>query len=155
MGTRADFYVGKGCDAEWIGSVGNDGFRPHPGGKPAGVGVALLHATTERNFRRALADLTTEIEDHVTPDRGWPWPWNDSRTSDCSYWFFDGGVWDVHCKFESCGPVWVPCSSPEPKNGHGFESVMFPDMSKVRNVTGGWRSILPMPLGPQAMRGWH
>jgi hypothetical protein len=26
MGTRADFYVGRGKDAEWLGSVAFDGY---------------------------------------------------------------------------------------------------------------------------------
>jgi hypothetical protein len=29
MGTRADFYIGRGTEAEWLGSVAWDGY---PGG---------------------------------------------------------------------------------------------------------------------------
>ena len=35
MGTRADFYIGKGTDAEWLGSIAWNGYpdgigRPDP-----------------------------------------------------------------------------------------------------------------------------
>ena len=143
MGTRVDFYIGKGADAEWIGSVGNDGYRPIKGQAP-GVGYALINAKSERAFRSAVTRLFNKFSDHVPAKMGWPWPWDDSGTTDCSYWFFDGKVWDVHCKFEPCGPVWVPCDEPEPEGDVGtkYEKVVYPNMSAIRNVRGGWRPIL-------------
>ena len=143
MGTRVDFYVGKGLSAKWIGSIGNDGFRPSKGGAQ-GVGLALINAKTETKFRSAIRKLMDKFSDHVPAEKGWPWPWDDSSITDCSYWFFDNQVWDVHCKFEPCGPVWVPCSDPEPNGdtGERYESVVYPNMSAIRNVRGGWRPIL-------------
>jgi hypothetical protein len=42
MGTRADFYVGRGPDAEWLGSVAMDGY-------PSGVfGAPTLNCPTAK-----------------------------------------------------------------------------------------------------------
>jgi hypothetical protein len=43
MGTRADFYIGRGKRALWLGSVAFDGY-------PAGRAKRLLDAKTERQF---------------------------------------------------------------------------------------------------------
>lgn len=87
MGTRADFYVGKGKDAEWIGSIAWDGYRD-------GIDDAVLQASSVDAFRSAVAKFFVERDDVTLPMRGWPWPWKTSATTDCSYWFFDGQVWD-------------------------------------------------------------
>jgi hypothetical protein len=43
MGTRADFYIGRGESAEWVGSVAWDG-------QPSGMPEPLLTATTKGDF---------------------------------------------------------------------------------------------------------
>lgn len=131
MGTRADFYVGKGRDAEWIGSVGYDGYRE-------GINGAVLAATDETTFRAAVAAFLERRDDATVPDQGWPWPWDTSATSDCSYWFFDSKVW------EELNGAYLACS--ENPDDHpdtaGLEKIDFPDMSAKKNVTFGPRSGL-------------
>jgi hypothetical protein len=86
MGTRADFYVGTGPTAEWIGSISYDGY---PEGAPADV----IKATTEVRFRREVERLLADPQILSTrPSEGWPWPWTDSRTTDYAYAFRDGEV---------------------------------------------------------------
>ena len=75
MGTRADFYVG-GVEMEWLGSIPFDGY-PH--GAPAG----LVKATSEAEYR---AGVEAVLQDRGTrPSQGWPWPWNDSWTTDYGF----------------------------------------------------------------------
>ncbi len=141
MGTRADFYVGKGKDAEWLGSIAWDGYRE-------GISESILAATSEQFYRKAVADFLAERNDGTTPDMGWPWPWDDSGTTDCSYWFFDGKVWDATGRPE----IYTPCTEEAPDQDEdedayeawreGKERVEFPDMSARKNVTFGRRSGL-------------
>lgn len=137
MGTRADFYVGKGKDAEWIGSIAWDGYRD-------GIDEAILKAADDAGFRAAVEAFFKSRDDDATlPAQGWPWPWNDSSTSDCSYWFFDGQTWDAlgypHEFFYSCREE-VPQDADERYITDGHERVEFPDMSARKNVTLGPRS---------------
>jgi hypothetical protein len=84
MGTRADFYVGRGKSAECIGSVAWDGY-------PDGFDRdGLFNATTEQQFREAVVAEIASRKDGTTPADGWPWPWDDSTTTDYAY-AFDGG----------------------------------------------------------------
>jgi hypothetical protein len=136
MGTRADFYVGRGKDAEWIGSQALDGYRD-------GINPQILGCTSEAAFRHAVADFLAKSRYSTTPDQGWPWPWDTSATSDCSYWHFDDKTWDDHCG------VYVPCDEKAPETDEeydewikGRQRIEFPDMSSKKNVTLGPRSGL-------------
>lgn len=86
MGTRADFYVGRGADAVWLGSVAYDGypdgFRRWPD---------LFKAEVQEDWTERVRAMLKERRDATTPDHGWPWPWEDSNTTDYAY-AFDGGV---------------------------------------------------------------
>jgi hypothetical protein len=83
MGTRADFYVGTGPQAEWLGSITFDGY---PGGCPE----PIFAATSEADYRAAVEAILGDCES-TRPDEGWPWPWEDSRTTDYAYaWTADG-----------------------------------------------------------------
>ena len=85
MGTRADFYVGIGENAEWLGSVGYDGY-------PDGIDKSIFRYKTEKTYRKNVRKFL-ESEDHGTvPENGWPWPWQDSHLTDYSYAFVDGKV---------------------------------------------------------------
>ena len=86
MGTRADFYVGCGHDAEWLGSVAWDGYEW------AEDGGSIMEAKTESEFRKAVAELSSR-DDWTLPEKGWPWPWKTSATTDYVYYFLDGEVW--------------------------------------------------------------
>jgi hypothetical protein len=85
MGTRADFYVGIGPSAEWIGSTSFDG-------DPEGLGAGPLAAQDETSFRAEVEAMLTDPSLLTTrPSEGWPWPWEDSRTSDFAYAWTDRG----------------------------------------------------------------
>lgn len=149
MGTRADFYIGKGKDAEWIGSIAWDGYRD-------GIPPAILNAKRPGAYRKNVEAWLRTRDDASFPKDGWPWPWDDSGTSDCSYWFFGGKAHDVHNKYSEGGPKYVPLDKTEPKWGHrgadedrqmarwlrGCAAVDFPDMSSRKKVTFGNRSGL-------------
>jgi hypothetical protein len=90
MGTRIDFWIGIDKNAEWIGSIGLDGYLeavPH----------FVAGATDPDDFRHHVAAHIRD-EDGIPPAKGWQWPWKDSRTSDNSVWFANGIVY-----FESDG----------------------------------------------------
>ena len=139
MGTRADFYVGKGRDAEWLGSIAYDGHRES-------IDPQILGCQSPEAFRYAVARFLAERDDATLPAQGWPWPWDTSATSDCSYWHFGGQTWDAQGNPE----VYVPCSVKEPTDEDDEECeesflkdrerIEFPDMSAHKNVALGQRS---------------
>lgn len=89
MGTRADFYVGSGPQAEWLGSVAWDGYQWAEDDNP------LASSRTEEAFREAVAQVLTSRKDATLPVHGWPWPWDDSSITDYAYYFAEGKVaWD-------------------------------------------------------------
>lgn len=51
MGTRADFYIGRGPDAEWLGSVAWDGYEWDAEDSD------LMTAKTADEFRAAVAAI--------------------------------------------------------------------------------------------------
>lgn len=147
MGTRADFYVGRGPDAEWIGSIAYNGW---PGRYPA-----ISRARTEADFRAAVAAELARRRDATVPERGWPWPWKDSSTTDYGICFkrvqeddlghYPGVAEELpgqHVWWESMyrtvgddceqrpTPVWVN----EREDEDTSESVAWPDMSARPNV---------------------
>ena len=87
MGTRADFYVGVGKNAEWLGSVAYDGYEWDE--KPDS---AIMSAKTEQDFRAAVLEELNGRDDATLPEHGWPWPWKDSNTTGYVYAFGDGRV---------------------------------------------------------------
>lgn len=87
MGTRADFYIGTGPQAEWLGSVAFDGYQwAEDHDEP------IWSAKTETDFRAAVTAELSNRNDATTPDLGWPWPWDNSGTTDYAYYFSDGRV---------------------------------------------------------------
>ena len=101
MGTRADFYVGKSIDAQWIGSIAWDGYRE-------GIDDEILQADTETGFINAVKAFLQPRQDATLPKQGWPWPWETSALTDCTYWFFDGQVWDEYAH------KYIPCQAVPP-----------------------------------------
>lgn len=130
MGTRADFYVGRGTQAEWLGSIGMDGY-------PDGVSGYVLAAKTEDNYRKAVAQFLKERSDGTTPDMGWPWPWDDSNTTDYAYAFDDGTVYA--CPF---GHGWFVARDEQPEDLPDDKTAVFPDMKDKKKVALGRRSGL-------------
>lgn len=140
MGTRADFYVGRDPETmEWLGSIAWSGY---PGGIPSSV----LQADTEGEYRAAVAAMLAGRDDGTTPDQGWPWPWDDSRTSDYAYTFDaddDGaptypGVPAAFVWFTGADDQWVRAS--EGDHGAPGPRARFPNMRARKNVTLGRRS---------------
>lgn len=146
MGTRADFYVGRGSGSEWLGSIAWDGYD---------IGREIPKATTESEYREAVAAFLKEREDATYPKDGWPWPWKNSSLTDYAYAFDAGAVYRTEHPPESvkdCEHVWVAATKrgwAKPKGpytktvGGGYceqNSLDFPDMSKSQRVTFGSRS---------------
>jgi len=86
MGTRADFYIGRGEQAEWLGSIAWDGH-------PDGIAESVLQAKDEQIYRAAVQCFLEGRDDRSLPADGWPWPWEDSHTTDYAYTFAGGSVW--------------------------------------------------------------
>lgn len=145
MGTRCDFYVGRGKDAEWIGSYPFDGYPNY--GFPARNG--LLDIEDEQTWRtKVAAALADNPGKATTPDMGWPWPWDDSATTDFAYAFDGGKVW---C---SCfGNEWhdpLHEYTDEEWGSLAKKAAVFPNMSARKNVTFGPRSGLLVVNLPNA-----
>jgi hypothetical protein len=83
MGTRADFYLGRGADAKWLGSTAYDGGPENH--------LWLLKAKTARQFVSVVNAHIRGDDAGTLPAQGWPWPWNDSHLTDHAY-AFDKGV---------------------------------------------------------------
>lgn len=138
MGTRADFYVGRGVSAEWLGSVAWDGY---PSGFERKGASGLFAPATEADWRAKVSAMIAAREDGTTPDKGWPWPWEDSGTTDYAYCFADG---KVEGYVFACGPF-------EPARHDAMTDdewdairrapeAVFPDMKSRQRVTFGERS---------------
>jgi hypothetical protein len=81
MGTRADFFIGVGPAAKWVGSVSYNGWPDDDG-----AGAEPMAATSEAEFRAAVERVLSTWHPPVTrPEEGWPWPWEDFRTTDWAY----------------------------------------------------------------------
>lgn len=134
MGTRADFYLGKGKDAEWLGSIAWDGSE---------IDEQIRSCTGPEAYRHAVESFLKERDDATWPKDGWPWPWDDSGTTDCSYWHFDGRTWEA-----AHGDVYVRCDQPYPHDDEAAEAellknsahIEYPNMKDKQNVTWGKRS---------------
>lgn len=122
MGTRADFYIGRGPNAEWLGSIAMDGY-------PSGIPDTVLCAVSESLFRKLLGRFFADKHHHTPPEQGWPWPWNDSRTTNYAYAFDTGEVWA-----SNFGCEWFRASEPEPEDESEEKTAVFPDMSARKNV---------------------
>ena len=130
MGTRADFYVGRGVEAEWLGSIAWVG-HPHS------IDPMILAARTESQYRRHVRAFLKR-DDATLPKQGWPWPWEDSRTTDYAY-AFDGGA-----VFAAClGYAWWRADLPEPDlDTSKGKQCIFPNMRSRQKINFGARSGL-------------
>ncbi|AMV31300.1 hypothetical protein VN12_04230 [Pirellula sp. SH-Sr6A] len=125
MGTRADFYIGTGENAEWLGSVAWDGYEWQEDND-----CPLMKAATEQEFREAVAAIAVKRKDWTSPQQGWPWPWDNSFTTDRAYAFCDG---KTQC-FEFGE---LPSENEEDDLA---KTVGWPNMKDRKNVTMGPRS---------------
>jgi len=139
MGTRADFYIGRGSNAKWLGSMGWDGY-------PQGIPPKILKAKSLDAFKRNVATFLKNRPDGTLAKDGWPWPWLDSAGTDYAYAYDQGGV--LACRF---GSQWFnPLLEPPPHENYHDPSVVFPDMKDKQKVTSGKRSGL-MVFGPKGI----
>lgn len=128
MGTRADFYVGRGLTAEWLGSIAWDGYE---------IPDSIRRAKTTANYRRAVTRFLKDRDDATFPKDGWPWPWEDSGTTDYAY-AFDG----VRTYASVFGRPWFSAKK-EPRELPEGPKVEFPNMKDRMNAQfGGKRSGL-------------
>ena len=143
MGTRADFYLGTGANAEWLGSIAYDGYRIHEAEEAWAAAEgrnaddkkacwAIKSATTAPAYRAAVESLLSLNDDATHPEQGWPWPWEDSCTTDRSY-CFDG---------EKTVPFAWGCPLQNEEDGNADEppKAEWPNMKDRQNVTFGSRS---------------
>ena len=131
MGTRADFYVGRGESAEWLGSIAWDGY-------PNGISEAVLKAKTAAAYRRHVEMFFGSRDDTTRPEWGWPWPWETSATTDYAYAFDKGRV------YASCfgGKWYVATSKRLNEDDNPRKVAVFPNMKARQAVTLGTRSGL-------------
>lgn len=143
MGTRADFYVGLGPEAEWLGSIAWDGYllAEARGGHLLAVDPDDPLHLSEDQWRADVASMADRA-DWTSPEQGWPWPWADSRTTDYAYAFVPGEDLIVYSIF---GEPWMvlgtdlrwAATKPE-----------FPDMTERQAVTYGSRSGVMLLQAP-------
>lgn len=137
MGTRADFYTTDGRCLEWRGSIAWSGY-------PSGIakhGEGILTAKSEGAFLLALAKFLEKTDHARKPDDGWPWPWDDSRTSDYAY-VFNGDHVDAY-RF-GYGPFDPNTVEPDRDENKG-KTTIFPNMKDRANVTDGGFIMLSVP----------
>jgi hypothetical protein len=129
MDTRADFYIRKEGQMKWLGSQGWDGY-------PDGIENKVLSAADEGEFESVVNEYLSRRNDATFTKDGWPWPWNDSCTTDYAYIFENGKV------LSSCfgGPLFDPLKLIE---GDGDSDTVetkslpvgyFPDMKDIKNI---------------------
>lgn len=131
MGTRADFYIGRGEKAKWLGSIAWDGY-------PGGILPELLKSESVKDYRTNLKKFFRDRNDVTLPKNGWSWPWLDSNTTDYAYAFDKGKVWA-----SGFGREWFDPLKEEPKiEDRDGRRQVFPNMKGKQKVTLGKRSGL-------------
>lgn len=98
IGTRADFWIGRGTDAEWLGSISW-------GGEPENL-PTVLKQTCCMGYKVAVQRLLPTREDATLPRQGWPWPYLTSAGTDYAYTWDDGQLLVSHF-----GKTWQPANS--------------------------------------------
>lgn len=63
MGTRADFYVGRGEAAQWVGSIAWDGY-------PDGIGADIFKSKTPTEFVERVTAFFQGRTDVTLPEQG-------------------------------------------------------------------------------------
>jgi hypothetical protein len=132
MGTRADFYIRKEGKMKWLGSQGLDGY-------PEGIDDKVLQATTEAEFELSVNEYLRNRNDATFPKDGWPWPWNDSRTTDFSYIFEDGKVMASNFGYKLFDPLIISEDDGDDDDDVKLEGY-FPDMKNIQNIAYDKRS---------------
>jgi hypothetical protein len=79
--TKADFYIGRGIAANWIGSIFSDGYVN-------GIPLKILICANPTLYEEEVVEFI-ESRDGIIKTNGdkWPWLWPDSRMTDYAYMF--------------------------------------------------------------------
>jgi len=150
MGTRCDFWVqikpGMMKVKDWRGSLAWDGYPR--GIEHERVGFPnFTRITRTADFLEAINVTLAKRDDFTHIHMGYPWPWTDSHLTDFSYVFNEPEHRvDVYFFGKLIPPEHVldePIFNPE-----GEKVPIFPDMTRVQNVTMGRRSGLIIVQGP-------
>jgi hypothetical protein len=140
--------ISGGAEPEWLGSIAWDG---HPGSvfceEGTSVTRTLARAQNADEWKHEVLAYLSTREDATLPEMGWPWPWENSQTTDYAYAFDEHKIWVAEF-----GRGWVELATclrarlvsdddeeAEPLFG-GPKNVLFPDMSNRSKVTFGKRS---------------
>jgi hypothetical protein len=139
MGTRADFYVGRGPKADWLGSIAWDGY-------PRAIPATIRRCKSVSEYRAAVSKFLDNRDDATFPKDGWPWPWEDSNTTDYAYAFDAGKVWYTGFGKWECAYPYRPKNEPD---DYDFmrDRFDFPNMKDKQNVALGKRSGLIVVFG--------
>lgn len=132
--------------AEWLGSTAWDGF-------PGTVFEDGAPPVDELGWREWVAARFANRDDATLPSDGWPWPWEDSNTTDYSYACDEGAIWGtcfgygwfkVDASAEGCG---------EPDEHGEDKTCVFPNMKARQSVaTGSKRSgVFIISAGPEGL----
>jgi hypothetical protein len=86
MSTKADFFIGAGRKAQWLGSINWDGY-------PEGIDLKILRSRTQKGFEKNVKKFLANREDATTPDMEEPWDWEKSiYVIDYAYCFVNNQV---------------------------------------------------------------
>jgi len=140
MGTRADFYIGNNEQEpmRWLGSIGWDGDD---------IPDSIRKATKCKEYEKAVMEFLKGRDDATLPEEGWPWPWDNSKTTDCSYSFFFAQTFQ-----SSYGGAWIRATEKFPSDAE-YEKMKtnlpkFLDMKSKKKVQYGKKSgLITIPLG--------
>lgn len=131
MGTRADFYIEKNKNLTYLGSIAWDGY-PICNNKLNTDLKSIIVAKKEDTYKNEVLKLITKREDGSLPERdGWPWPWDDSNTTDYSYIFTNNKVMCSCFGSKLYNPREELNNTFEPKGECEFN---FPNMKNIQRV---------------------
>lgn len=138
MGTRCDFYVmDESKKLEWVGSYGWDG---NPSGVPKDINFDKIDR--EDNFIYNVKTFLKEHEGYIVGKDGWPWPWDNSCTTDYTYIFYKGKIYvsNYGSKLIEYNDYLKYEEDIDDENEEVLSKIIisldikFPDMSKIKNV---------------------
>ncbi|VBB05584.1 Hypothetical protein LUCI_0794 [Lucifera butyrica] len=86
MSTKADFFVGTGRDAKYLGSIRWDGY-------PEGIDPKILRSRTQKGFEKNVKKFLANREDGTLTNQGESWTWEESiQIIDYAYCFVNNQV---------------------------------------------------------------
>lgn len=91
MSDSADFYVGLGDSAEWLGSVIQDA-HPREMELRCLLGSSAEDAPTATDYTETTFRDIVGLMADVDPEDGWPWSYPDSGDTDYVYVWNNGSI---------------------------------------------------------------